>query len=78
MARSLKLVVAEGIETKAHDAFLSDLGCELGQGYLFSKPLAAADFTDYLLSQSGGNVEVLRGKGVRSCGGVPRARWCPV
>jgi EAL domain-containing protein (putative c-di-GMP-specific phosphodiesterase class I) len=32
-------VVAEGVETEAHVAALSAFGCDIGQGYLFSKPL---------------------------------------
>jgi EAL domain-containing protein (putative c-di-GMP-specific phosphodiesterase class I) len=33
--------VAEGIETQQQQQWLQQLDCELGQGYLFSKPLAA-------------------------------------
>jgi EAL domain-containing protein (putative c-di-GMP-specific phosphodiesterase class I) len=33
------VVVAEGIETEAQRAFLSGIGCDEGQGYLFSHPL---------------------------------------
>ncbi len=44
-------VVAEGIETEQHAAFLLGAGCPLGQGYLFSKPLAAADFERGYLSE---------------------------
>jgi len=36
--------VAEGIETEMQRDFLRREGCEIGQGYLFSKPLAADDF----------------------------------
>jgi diguanylate cyclase (GGDEF)-like protein len=32
-------VVAEGVETEAHVAALAAFGCDVGQGYLFSKPL---------------------------------------
>ncbi|MFA5527090.1 MAG: EAL domain-containing protein [Peptostreptococcales bacterium] len=40
MANSLDLlVVAEGIETDEQLFYLKQIGCELGQGYLFSKPL---------------------------------------
>ncbi|HEX8616443.1 MAG TPA: bifunctional diguanylate cyclase/phosphodiesterase [Thermoanaerobaculia bacterium] len=35
-------VVAEGIETAEHLARLRELGCDYGQGYLFSKPVDAA------------------------------------
>jgi diguanylate cyclase (GGDEF)-like protein len=34
-------VIAEGVETKEQLAALRKLGCENGQGYLFSKPVAA-------------------------------------
>jgi EAL domain-containing protein (putative c-di-GMP-specific phosphodiesterase class I) len=32
-------VVAEGVETKQQFEQLRDLGCESGQGYLFSRPV---------------------------------------
>jgi diguanylate cyclase (GGDEF)-like protein len=36
--------LAEGIETDAQLRFLRDSGCTLGQGYLYSRPVAAAAF----------------------------------
>lgn len=44
-------VVAEGIETQKHYAQLRGLRCELGQGYLFARPLAQ-DAAENLLLES--------------------------
>ena len=45
IARYLKLkVVAEGAETAGQVSLLKDAGCDLVQGYYFSRPLPAADF----------------------------------
>lgn len=49
MARSLKLdMVAEGIESEHQARWLTSNGVHMGQGYLYSKPLGAADFIKYL------------------------------
>jgi EAL domain-containing protein (putative c-di-GMP-specific phosphodiesterase class I) len=37
-------VIAEGVEDERQVAWLRDAGCEEGQGHLFAKPLATADF----------------------------------
>jgi EAL domain-containing protein (putative c-di-GMP-specific phosphodiesterase class I) len=37
------LILAEGIEQPHQLELLIKYGCQLGQGYLFSQPLAAAD-----------------------------------
>lgn len=43
LARSLGLsAVAEGVETQAQAAFLRAEGCDIGQGYLYDKPMPAA------------------------------------
>jgi EAL domain-containing protein (putative c-di-GMP-specific phosphodiesterase class I) len=36
-------VVAEGIETPEQYAILIDMGCEFGQGYLFSRPIQTSE-----------------------------------
>lgn len=43
--------IAEGIEKKEQGAFLKNLGCEQGQGYLYSRPLDAKAFEVLLHSQ---------------------------
>ncbi len=49
MAHSLKLhVLAEGIETEPQLDLLRTLGCEEGQGYLFSRPVPAERLLDLL------------------------------
>jgi diguanylate cyclase (GGDEF)-like protein/PAS domain S-box-containing protein len=49
MAESLDLqCIAEGIETQAQLDIVTKLGCELAQGYLFSRPVSAETFTDIL------------------------------
>ncbi len=41
-------VVAEGIEDEEQAQALAAMNCHFGQGYYFSKPLSAAQFTGYL------------------------------
>ncbi|WP_326533947.1 putative bifunctional diguanylate cyclase/phosphodiesterase [Pseudorhodoferax sp.] len=54
MARTLRLhLVAEGVENEAQQLFLSERGCDELQGYLFSKPLPAAEFAAFVRSQRG-------------------------
>lgn len=49
LGRSLGMkVVAEGIETASQQRFLRDLGCPLGQGFLFGKAMSAS-FTEQIL-----------------------------
>ena len=43
-----QLVVAEGVETDDQLQLLAELGCDLVQGYLFSRPVAPEDFRSFL------------------------------
>jgi diguanylate cyclase (GGDEF)-like protein len=57
LARHLeKSTVAEGVETQQQLAFLVEAGCDLFQGYYFSRPLDAAAF-EARLSQQGAEVQ---------------------
>lgn len=49
LGRSLGLtVIAEGIETEAQCALLAGMGCPIGQGYLFGRPVDAESFAENL------------------------------
>jgi len=49
MAHNLKLgIIAEGVETESQARFLLEERCEEAQGFLYAKPLSAADFEAYL------------------------------
>ena len=53
LAKKMNLrVIAEGIETAKQLEHLRELGCELGQGYLFSPPVDADAATKLLQQQS--------------------------
>ncbi|MBE0457131.1 EAL domain-containing protein [Pseudoalteromonas prydzensis] len=45
-------VIAEGIETPEQQQLLLGLGCDYGQGYLFSKPLPEQEFLALVSNQS--------------------------
>ncbi len=49
MAHKLNmLVIAEGVETTEQLDILTKIGCDYAQGYLFSKPVVAAEFEKIL------------------------------
>ena len=49
LGRNLGLeVVAEGVETKEHWDQLTELGCDLAQGYYLSRPIPAGEFVQWM------------------------------
>src|SRR5690606_33109897 len=51
LARALDLrVIAEGVEEISQMEVLSNLGCHICQGFLFARPMPAADLETWLLS----------------------------
>lgn len=58
MAHTLNLkVVAEGVETKEQMHFLQTLSCEIGQGYLFDKPISPEEFEQSVLIKKAYSVD---------------------
>ena len=51
LARKLGMkTVAEGVETKEDEAIILQAGCDYGQGYYYSKPICAKEFTETYIS----------------------------
>ena len=49
LAHNMKMeVVAEGVEEAEHSAFLRELGCEMAQGYYYSRPLPEECFRSFV------------------------------
>jgi diguanylate cyclase (GGDEF)-like protein/PAS domain S-box-containing protein len=58
MAHTLNFtVVAEGVETDGQMDFLRQFGCEQGQGYLFARPMPAAELAQLIGRKSGSEPE---------------------
>ena len=46
-------VITEGVETKDHVDFLTQIGCDIFQGFFFARPMKAADYEKkYLTNDS--------------------------
>jgi EAL domain-containing protein (putative c-di-GMP-specific phosphodiesterase class I) len=45
-------IVAEGVETENHHSKLKEMGCLIGQGYLFSHPLPVEQLTALLSTET--------------------------
>ena len=44
-------VIAEGVETEEQLLALKDLGCDLAQGYFFSRPIPGDEFDRFITEQ---------------------------
>ena len=53
-------VIAEGVETDEQLFTLKSMGCEVVQGYYFSKPVPASDFEKFLLEKKEKGVEAVQ------------------
>ena len=52
LAKSLHMrTVTEGVEMEEQAAFLKSIGCDMAQGFLFSRPLPIREFEDFLKKQ---------------------------
>lgn len=57
VAKSLGMqTVAEGIETQAQADVVAELGCDKGQGYLFSRPLSSAQVVQFISDFEGARI----------------------
>ncbi|MEL7335571.1 MAG: EAL domain-containing protein [Planctomycetota bacterium] len=41
-------VVGEGVETREQQNMLSEMGCDLLQGFLYAKPMSGDETLDYI------------------------------
>ena len=54
LARHFRMkVVAEGVESEMTLSLLSDIGCDIAQGFYFSRPLSADRFATWIAAQDG-------------------------
>jgi PAS domain S-box-containing protein len=59
-------VIAEGVETQPQADMLRDMGCELAQGYLYSKPVPAEAIDQLLRNTRAADRSAVRRKAARS------------
>lgn len=60
MAKKLKITsLCEGVETLEQSDYLSEIGCEIQQGYYFSRPIPQEEFKEFMDSHYQGEEKVL-------------------
>jgi len=61
LARNMGMdIVAEGVETREQLAYLKELKCEYGQGFLFSRPLDIAAACQFLEAAAASEADALQ------------------
>jgi EAL domain-containing protein (putative c-di-GMP-specific phosphodiesterase class I) len=63
-------VVAEGIEDLPTWSRLAALGCDLGQGYYFARPMLASDCRTWVTERQGPSLASVRHLNIKRVGGV--------
>ena len=63
-------IVAEGIEDLQTWSRLASLGCDLGQGYYFARPMLARDCRRWVLDRQGPSIAAVRSLGLRRIEGA--------
>ena len=54
LSKSLGMqVIAEGVENLEQERFIIGLGCDEGQGYLYSKPVSASEISALIRRATG-------------------------
>ena len=57
MAKKLNIaVLCEGVENDSQNEFLRRIGCDMVQGYYYSRPLSENDFVEYIKTRLSANV----------------------
>ena len=60
MAKKLNIaVLCEGVENDSQNEFLRRIGCDMVQGYYYSKPLSEDDFVEYMKTRLNANANYI-------------------
>lgn len=57
-------VITEGVETAEQVAFLTEMGCDMFQGYYFAKPMEVARFEEFVLGMEKVQCHRVKGQGI--------------
>ena len=61
MAKELNIkTIAEGVEEMEQVEFLKKIGCDVVQGYVFSKPMPLMEFDEMVKKLNGRSIDVLK------------------